>query len=89
MTQTRQNFACNPDGKGQMKLEQALTASRSFTQAMARPAYSSVVSHATDGRPAIVFVPTRKHARLTAMDFLAFAAADGEPSRFLRVRCSA
>ena len=43
------------------------------------------MSHATDGRPAIVFVPTRKHARLTAMDFLAFAAADGEPSRFLRV----
>ena len=57
-----------------------------MAQAMARPAYSSVVSHATDGRPAIVFVPTRKHARLTAMDFLAFAAADGEPARFLRVR---
>ena len=61
----------------------------SRVQAMARPAYSSVVSHATDGRPAIVFVPTRKHARLTAMDFLAFAAADGEPSRFLRVRAFA
>lgn len=33
----------------------------------------------------IVFVPTRKHARLTAMDILAFAAADGQPGRFLQV----
>lgn len=54
-------------------------------QAMARPAYSALVSHATDARPAIVFVPTRKHARLTAMDLLAFAAADGLPTRFLQV----
>lgn len=57
-------------------------------QAMARPAYSALVSHATDARPAIVFVPTRKHARLTAMDLLAFAAADGLPTRFLQVRCT-
>lgn len=32
-----------------------------------------------------MFVPTRKHARLTAMDILAFAAADGQPGRFLQV----
>ena len=57
-------------------------------QAMARPAYSALVSHATDARPAIMFVPTRKHARLTAMDLLAFAAADGLPTRFLQVRCT-
>ncbi len=31
-----------------------------------------------------MFVPTRKHARMTAMDFLAFAAADGEGKRFLK-----
>lgn len=37
------------------------------------------------GNSSIVFVPTRKHARLTAMDFLAFAAADGEVKRFLKV----
>ena len=54
-------------------------------QAMARPAYSALISHATEARPAIVFVPTRKHARLTAMDLLAFAAADGQPTRFLQV----
>ncbi len=75
-------------GEGHVQEKRSLNVWCSRRQAMARPAYSSVVSHATDGRPAIVFVPTRKHARLTAMDFLAFAAADGEPSRFLRVRAS-
>ena len=35
-----------------------------------------------------MFVPTRKHARLTAMDFLAFASADGKPTRFLQVDTS-
>ena len=34
----------------------------------------------------IVFVPTRKHARLTAMDILGYASADGLPKRFLAVR---
>lgn len=54
-------------------------------QAMARPAYSSILTHAPDGAPAIVFVPTRKHARLVAFDLLAFAASDGRPQRFLQV----
>jgi hypothetical protein len=35
----------------------------------------------------IVFVPTRKHARLTAMDILGYASADGLPKRFLAVCC--
>ncbi|KAK9818381.1 hypothetical protein WJX72_011703 [[Myrmecia] bisecta] len=52
-------------------------------QAMARPAYSAILNHATDAKPAIVFVPTRKHARLTAFDLLTFAAADAQPQRFL------
>ena len=55
-------------------------------QAMARPAYSAVVAHARGGKPAILFVPTRKHARLTALDLLTYAAADGQPTRFLQVR---
>ena len=46
-------------------------------QAMARPAYSAVAAHARGGKPAILFVPTRKHARLTALDLLTYAAADG------------
>lgn len=38
------------------------------------------------GQSSIVFVPTRRHARLTTMDILDYAAADGLPHRFLQVR---
>ena len=58
-------------------------------QAMARPAYSAITQHARAAQPVIVFTPTRKHARLTAVDFLTFAAADGQPLRFLQVCCPA
>uniref|UniRef100_A0A7S0GP72 RNA helicase n=1 Tax=Micromonas pusilla TaxID=38833 RepID=A0A7S0GP72_MICPS len=51
--------------------------------AMARPTYGAVTRHAPDGAPAIVFVPTRKHAKLLSLDLLTFAAADGNPHRFL------
>ena len=49
---------------------------------MSRPCYSAVNQHATRGRPALVFVPTRKHARLVALDLLTFAASDADPHRF-------
>ena len=51
-------------------------------QAMSRPAYSAIMHHAPQGRPALVFVPSRKHARMQALDLLTNAAADGEPARF-------
>ena len=51
-------------------------------QAMSRPCYSAINTHATRGRPALVFVPTRKHARLVAFDLLMFAASDTDPNRF-------
>jgi len=54
-------------------------------KAMSRPTYSAIAAHAKDARPALVYVPTRKHARLTALDLLTFAAAEGEPARFLQV----
>jgi pre-mRNA-splicing helicase BRR2 len=54
-------------------------------KAMSRPAYSAVLNHAGGGEPAILFVPTRTHARLTALDLLTYAAADGQPRRFLQV----
>lgn len=57
-------------------------------QAMARPAYAAINSYACGvegGKPALVFVPTRKHARLVALDLLTFAAADGTPHKFLQV----
>lgn len=55
-------------------------------QAMAKPAYASLVQHVAEGAAGVLFVPTRKHARLTALDLLTFAAADGLPKRFLQVR---
>lgn len=54
-------------------------------QAMAKPAFNAIVNHAQGSKPALVFVPTRKHARLTALDLLTFAASNGEPGRFLHV----
>lgn len=51
-------------------------------QAMSRPTYNAILAHAARGKPALVFVPSRKHARLLALDLLTAAAADGEPSRF-------
>mmetsp|Transcript_3106 Transcript_3106/g.7162 ORF Transcript_3106/g.7162 Transcript_3106/m.7162 type:complete len:2217 (+) Transcript_3106:149-6799(+) len=52
-------------------------------QAMARPVYGAICQHAPEGQPSIVFVPTRKHAKLAALDLLTFAAADGTPNKFL------
>lgn len=49
--------------------------------AMSKPVYNAILKHSAH-KPAIVFVPTRKHARLTAIDMLTYAAAEGKPNRF-------
>lgn len=70
--------------------------------AMARPAYAACAQYASPPptaaapsptassspapKPALVFVPSRKQAALTAIDIMTFAAADGQPDRFLRGR---
>ena len=51
-------------------------------QAMARPVFAALGQHAAEA-PAIVFVPTRKHAKLFALDLLTFCSAEGAPGRFL------
>lgn len=53
-------------------------------QAMARPCYSALTNHAQD-KPAIIFVPSRRHARQTAVDIWAYASADGKGDKFLQV----
>eukprot|EP01018_Ginkgo_biloba_P013775 Gb_27895 [translate_table: standard] len=54
-------------------------------QAMTKPTYTAIVQHAKGGKPALVFVPTRKHARLTALDLVTYSNADGgERSQFLQ-----
>lgn len=62
-----------------------LTNMEARTQAMARPTYAALTNYVADGKPAILFVPTRRHARVTALDMLTFAAADGKPQQFLQV----
>ncbi|KAK4751540.1 hypothetical protein SAY87_005022 [Trapa incisa] len=54
-------------------------------QAMTKPTYTAIVQHAKNGKPAIVFVPTRKHVRLTAVDLMTYSSADigGEEPEFL------
>ncbi|OJJ71614.1 hypothetical protein ASPBRDRAFT_42964 [Aspergillus brasiliensis CBS 101740] len=54
----------------------------SLMLAMARPAYLSILQLSPD-KPAIVFVPSRKQTRSTAMDLLAACATDDDEDRFL------
>lgn len=51
--------------------------------AMARPAYGALVNGTSAGNPGLVFVPTRKQAQLSAIDFVTFAGADNRPELFL------
>eukprot|EP00889_Picochlorum_renovo_P000058 jgi/Picre1/27088/NNA_000058.t1 len=51
-------------------------------QAMARPAFRAVSRGAGEKDPAIIFVPTRKHAKKTALDMLTFAAGENNPAKF-------
>ncbi|DBA74615.1 TPA: DExH-box ATP-dependent RNA helicase DExH12 [Trebouxia sp. C0005] len=56
-------------------------------QAMARPCYSALTNHAGD-KPTIVFVPSKRHARQTAVDLWAYASADGKGDKFLQAQLS-
>ena len=55
-------------------------------QAMTKPTFTAIMQHAKNGKPAIVFVPTRKHVRLTAVDLMTYSSADGgeNPTFLLR-----
>lgn len=52
--------------------------------AMSKPVYTAITTHSPD-KPVIVFVPTRKQTQLTSIDLITYAAASGQPNRFLRV----
>ncbi|KAL0699137.1 hypothetical protein Bca4012_055259 [Brassica carinata] len=49
-------------------------------QAMTKPTYTAIVQHAKNKKPAIVFVPTRKHVCLTAVDLMAYSYVDNPQS---------
>ncbi|KAI5299503.1 DEIH-box ATPase, partial [Ascosphaera atra] len=52
--------------------------------AMAKPAFLAILNLAPD-KPALVFVPTRKQVRATALDLLTACVADDAEDRFLHV----
>ena len=60
----------------------------SMMLAMAKPAYLAIIEYAPD-QPVLAFVPSRKQAKLTANDLLAYVTADsdrdGSESRFLNI----
>ncbi|KAF7288035.1 hypothetical protein GWI33_000089 [Rhynchophorus ferrugineus] len=58
-----------------------LTHNASRLIAMAKPTYNTIVRHSPH-KPVIIFVPTRKQARLTAIDLLTYAASEGQPNKF-------
>ncbi|KAJ6798306.1 DExH-box ATP-dependent RNA helicase DExH12-like [Iris pallida] len=53
-------------------------------QTMTKPTYTSIVQHAKNRKPALVFVPTRKHTKLTALDLCTHSNAEsGDKPLFL------
>lgn len=54
----------------------------SLMLAMAKPTYSAILQMSQD-KPAMVFVPSRKQVRHTALDLLAACMADDDEDRFL------
>jgi pre-mRNA-splicing helicase BRR2 len=54
----------------------------SLMLAMSKPTYTSITTLAGQ-EPAIVFVPSRKQSRVTALELLTFCVAEGTSSRFL------
>ncbi|TXG48076.1 hypothetical protein EZV62_027370 [Acer yangbiense] len=55
-------------------------------QAMTKPTYTAIVQHAKNEKPAIVFVPSRKYVRLTAVDLMTYSSpeSDKQPPFLLR-----
>ena len=54
----------------------------SLMLAMAKPTYAAVLGMSPD-KPAMIFVPSRRQARATALDLLAACVADDDEDRFL------
>lgn len=50
--------------------------------AMLKPTYQAIMKHAPK-KPIIVFVPSRKQSKLTALDLVAYSGAENQAQRFL------
>lgn len=58
-----------------------MTHNASRLVAMGKPVFNAIMRHSAT-KPVVVFVPSRKQARLTAIDILTYAAAERTPDRF-------
>ena len=47
---------------------------------MAKPIYQAIMRHSPK-KPVIVFVPSRRNTKLTALDLLTFSGADNDAQR--------
>ncbi|CAL6302530.1 unnamed protein product [Bathycoccus prasinos] len=57
----------------------------SRVQAMSRPTYRAIKTHCEKKEPAIVFAPTRKHAKQRALELLSYALNDNDEGYFRNV----
>ncbi|CRG92091.1 pre-mRNA-splicing helicase BRR2 [Talaromyces islandicus] len=55
----------------------------SLMMAMSKPVYHAIANQLSSDKPALVFVPSRKQVRSTAIDILAACVADDNEDRFL------
>ena len=54
------------------------TASRLI--AMTKPTYQAIIKH-SHNKPVVVFVPSRRQTKLTALDLLTFSGADNDAQK--------
>jgi len=54
---------------------------------MNKPTYAAIQTHSPN-KPVLVFVSSRRQTRLTALDLIAFSAADGNPRKWLHMNDS-
>lgn len=59
-----------------------ITHNASRLLSMSKPVYQGIMRH-SPRKPVIVFVPSRKQTRLTAIDILTYSASEGQASKFL------
>ncbi|KAJ0021200.1 hypothetical protein Pint_30913 [Pistacia integerrima] len=55
-------------------------------QAMTKPTYTAIVQHAKNGKPVLVFVPSRKYVRLIAVDLMTYSRIDGDQNSAFLLR---
>ncbi|KAJ0084925.1 hypothetical protein Patl1_29453 [Pistacia atlantica] len=55
-------------------------------QAMTKPTCTAIVQHAKNGKPVLVFVPSRKYVRLTAVDLMTYSRMDGDQNSAFLLR---